>query len=149
MPTLGSQNSWFHLTPYAEQYENRSSVHISKTKQLQDFCRSHPPLLEASFITCSIMFEDWKKVFFKISYLQHLQILTLETTRKMVYRNIRLCLAIGKYWLCCRVKRTAPIKVTFTGLQIKQTMLISPSYTTLTNFMAWKTNILSMHNNYF
>lgn len=95
------------------------------------------------------MFEDWKKVFFKISYLQHLQILTLETTRKMVYRNIRLCLAIGKYWLCCRVKRTAPIKVTFTGLQIKQTMLISPSYTTLTNFMAWKTNILSMHNNYF
>lgn len=55
---------------------------------------------------------------------------------------MRLCLAIGKYWLCCRVKRTAPIKVTFTGLEIKKNKLISLLY--LEN-----NNALSVQNNYF
>lgn len=54
----------------------------------------------------------------------------------MVYKNMRLCFAIGKYCLRCRVKRTAPIKVIFTGLEIKQRMLISLLCSTVET--AWK-----------
>lgn len=90
------------------------------------------------------------KYFLLFSYLQRFHILTLETTRKTVYKNMRLCLAIGKYWLCCRVKRTAPIKVTFTGLEIKQAELISLLYSTVKAAMAWKAiNVLSVQKNYF